>query len=497
MVALLLVLLVGLTFLLSRTAFGRHVYAVGGNAEAARRAGINVPAGQADLLHHRARRSRRSAASCWPAGTTPSRRPPAARTPCSTRWARRSSAAPASSAARARSIDAVLGGLVIAVIINGMGLLNQPSSVVYMVTGVVLLVAASVDALSRRRAAASGRAVTGPRCASSGATTQEEVRRQNLGAVLTQVHRAGPLTRAELTARLGLNRSTIGALTAELVAAGIVRESVPAAGDRVGRRVARAGRPSLVVAPEAGPISVLAVDVGVERIAAARVGLGGRVLDRLDQPAAAGRAPTSSRSLARVVAMARALLDRTGPGTSLRRGGHRHLPGWCGARTAWSGWRPTSSGSTAPLGRVRRRGAAGRSAAGAGRQRRRPRRARRARPRRRGQPRTTSSTWPARPASAAASWSTGGRCTATAGTAGEVGHLVVNPTGRLCRCGNRGLLGDRGRRGRVAGAGRARAGRRPGGGARGARRGRSRGTGGVAARWTGWRAGSASASAAW
>ena len=41
-VVILLVLLVGLTFLLGRTAFGRHVYAVGGNAEAARRAGINV-----------------------------------------------------------------------------------------------------------------------------------------------------------------------------------------------------------------------------------------------------------------------------------------------------------------------------------------------------------------------------------------------------------------------------------------------------------------------
>ncbi len=40
--ALLLVLLVGLTFLLSRTAFGRHVYAVGGNTEAARRAGILI-----------------------------------------------------------------------------------------------------------------------------------------------------------------------------------------------------------------------------------------------------------------------------------------------------------------------------------------------------------------------------------------------------------------------------------------------------------------------
>src|SRR5262249_4192413 len=41
-VPLLIALLVGLTFVLIRTRFGRHVYAVGGNAEAARRAGINV-----------------------------------------------------------------------------------------------------------------------------------------------------------------------------------------------------------------------------------------------------------------------------------------------------------------------------------------------------------------------------------------------------------------------------------------------------------------------
>ena len=41
-VPLVLILLVGLTFLLRRTALGRHIYAVGGNAEAARRAGINV-----------------------------------------------------------------------------------------------------------------------------------------------------------------------------------------------------------------------------------------------------------------------------------------------------------------------------------------------------------------------------------------------------------------------------------------------------------------------
>jgi D-xylose transport system permease protein len=53
--------------------------------------------------------------------------------------------------------DAVVGGLVIAVVANGMGLLNQPAGIVFIVTGIVLLLAATVDALSRRRAQASGR----------------------------------------------------------------------------------------------------------------------------------------------------------------------------------------------------------------------------------------------------------------------------------------------------------------------------------------------------
>ncbi len=50
-VAVLLGLLIVLTFALTRTSWGRHVYAVGGNAEAARRSGINVAADQAVLLH--------------------------------------------------------------------------------------------------------------------------------------------------------------------------------------------------------------------------------------------------------------------------------------------------------------------------------------------------------------------------------------------------------------------------------------------------------------
>lgn len=106
--------------------------------------------------------------------------------------------------------------------------------------------------------------------------SQEEIRRQNLGALLRFVHRHGAMSRAELTARLGLNRSTIGALTAELNAAGLVTEAAPAGPGRAGR----AGRPSLVVSPRSGAVCAYAVSIEVDRIRAARVGLGGVVLDR-------------------------------------------------------------------------------------------------------------------------------------------------------------------------------------------------------------------------
>ncbi|MCW2570494.1 MAG: inner-rane translocator [Frankiales bacterium] len=155
-VALLVVLVVVLNFLLGRTPFGRHVYAVGGNTEAARRAGINV---------------QKIKLTCFIISST------LAAFGGVLIASRDNSISPTTGGAdtllyavgaaviggtslfggKGKVMDAVLGGLVIAIIINGMGLLNQPSSVVYMVTGVVLLVAASVDAISRRRAAATGR----------------------------------------------------------------------------------------------------------------------------------------------------------------------------------------------------------------------------------------------------------------------------------------------------------------------------------------------------
>jgi predicted NBD/HSP70 family sugar kinase len=103
--------------------------------------------------------------------------------------------------------------------------------------------------------------------------SQEEVRRHNLGTLLRYVHVHGATSRAELTSRLGLNRSTIGALTAELTTAGLVSEAAP-------RETGRAGRPSLVVWPESSKVYAYALSIEVDRLRAARVGLGGRILDR-------------------------------------------------------------------------------------------------------------------------------------------------------------------------------------------------------------------------
>src|SRR5579859_1440654 len=111
--------------------------------------------------------------------------------------------------------------------------------------------------------------------------SQEEIRRQNLGALLRQVHVRGSRSRAELTAELGLNRSTIGALTADLTLAGLVREELP-------KETGRAGRPSLVVRPESERVYVYAIAIGVDRLAAARVGLGGVILDRRETVRARG-----------------------------------------------------------------------------------------------------------------------------------------------------------------------------------------------------------------
>ena len=117
--------------------------------------------------------------------------------------------------------------------------------------------------------------------------SQEEIRRQNLGALLRQVHVRGALSRAELTMALGLNRSTIGALTADLTSVGLVSEELP-------RETGRAGRPSLVVRPQSERVFVYALSIGVDRLTAARIGLGGVVLDRRETVRARGELPPAA-----------------------------------------------------------------------------------------------------------------------------------------------------------------------------------------------------------
>jgi D-xylose transport system permease protein len=143
------------TFVLGRTTYGRHVYAVGGNAEAARRAGITVDririsvfvicsfmasiggilavsransvdpnTGGSNILLY-------SVGAAVIGGTS-------------------------LFGGKGKVVNAVIGGAVIAVIDNGMGLMGFQAGTKYIVTGLILLIAASVDALARRRAAATG-----------------------------------------------------------------------------------------------------------------------------------------------------------------------------------------------------------------------------------------------------------------------------------------------------------------------------------------------------
>jgi len=156
-VVIILVLVVVLGYLLSRTSWGKHVYAVGGNAEAARRSGINVP--WVKISCFMACSTIAALAGFLAASRTNSVSP---NTGGSDTLLLAVGAAVIGGTSlfggKGRITDAVIGGLVVAVIRNGIILLDQPSSVYYMVTGAVLLLAASVDAISRRRATASGRA---------------------------------------------------------------------------------------------------------------------------------------------------------------------------------------------------------------------------------------------------------------------------------------------------------------------------------------------------
>lgn len=137
------------TYVLGRRRFGLYVYAIGGNAEAARRAGINLPrvrtvafmcasltAGIGGVVYA----SRlRSISTALDGGTLVLYSVAAAVIGGTSLFG-----------GRGKALHGVLGGVVIAAIDNGMGLLGFSAAAKYVVTALVLLVAVTIDAVARR-----------------------------------------------------------------------------------------------------------------------------------------------------------------------------------------------------------------------------------------------------------------------------------------------------------------------------------------------------------
>lgn len=103
-------------------------------------------------------------------------------------------------------------------------------------------------------------------------TSNDDVRRRNLSAVLTLVHRHGSLSRADLTRRTGLSRSTVKDLVEELAGGGLVEEAIDQSAT-----AAQVGRPSPIVRPRSSTLAI-AVNPEIDCITVGLVALGGRVL---------------------------------------------------------------------------------------------------------------------------------------------------------------------------------------------------------------------------
>lgn len=284
------------------------------------------------------------------------------------------------------------------------------------------------------------------------AARPDAIRRHNLALVLQQIHLDGALSRAQLTQRSGLSRSTIRGLVGELSELDLLRESVPVGGTR-------AGRPSHIVGPRPDGPYALAVDIDIDHVSIAAVGIGGQILGR--HVARSSSSPVAAAFVVSEVAAAIPVLQQQVHSHARPVGIGISVPGTIDSRTGTIGlapnlgWHdvalrrllhvalpaglPVSIGNDADLAVLaeHRRGGArgyddvvyllGRIGVGAG---------------------ILVDGQPLRGA---------------AGMAGEVGHTVLDPAGPDCHCGSRGcvetLIGDAaltrlaGRTERSAGAG--------------------------------------------
>lgn len=264
--------------------------------------------------------------------------------------------------------------------------------------------------------------------AQSGAT-QDEIRRRNVSTLLREVHVQGVVSRAQLTARMGLNRSTIKALVDELSDSGLVAETIPETG-------LRAGRPSHLVGPRSDTAYVLAANLGVDTVTVAAVGLGG-VINARSEYRMPGPGVDYDSVIARLADELRRLQGAVAPGGWLAGvgvgvpGAVRHADGFVEFAPNL-GWRgvpfrdllskrlglpvQTSVGNDGDLGGLAEH------VRGAGRG-------------------IGHLIYLAGEVGIGGGIVVEGRIlTGANGYAGELGHMMVNPGGRPCRCGSRGCF---------------------------------------------------------
>ncbi len=141
------------TFMLDRTKFGRYIYAIGGNAEAARRAGIKVVG--IKWAAFAVCSTLAVVSGVFSASKVGAVDAAFGRDIVLSGVAAAVVGGVSLFGGRGRLFHAAVGALVIAVITNGLGLLNLPGGVNFLVTGGVLILAATVDAVSRVRAGGS------------------------------------------------------------------------------------------------------------------------------------------------------------------------------------------------------------------------------------------------------------------------------------------------------------------------------------------------------
>jgi predicted NBD/HSP70 family sugar kinase len=254
----------------------------------------------------------------------------------------------------------------------------------------------------------------------------DEMRRHNLRAVLDRIHLGGPATRSELARITGLNRSTIRDLVAELVELGVVTEG---SGSTSGGR----GRPSAVASARPLGAVVVAAELEVDFTSVATIGLGGHIFERVVAPnQTASTSPEQVLETLTALAipmMERLPRDRRLVGVGVAAAGLVRRRDSSISSSPNRGWTDVPLGEMVAarleIGRVR---VANEADAGALAEFRR------------GAARDASNAvYVSGEVGLGVGVIVDGRPMAgESGFAGEMGHTVINPAGRTCRCGSTG-----------------------------------------------------------